>query len=87
MPFPSEFTALGKDGRAFSISGYVNRGLVRISDLAYNKQCEFHGRVRNHFWHQATTYRIGMGTPDDEDELFDTLCYGVSAAFGDYKGT
>lgn len=85
-PCPSEFTALGKDGRATSVSGYVNNSLVTVCEGAYEKQVNYHGHMRNHFWNQVTMYRVGRGTPEDEDELFDCFCYGVSAALGDKKG-
>jgi hypothetical protein len=83
---PSELTALGKDGRALSVSGYINRGLLKVSRPAFEQTCAFNGRVRNHWFYQATHYRMKMSTPEDEDELFDCCCYGASLAFGDKKG-
>lgn len=78
----SKLTSLGKDARAINISGYVNKGLVKITKEAYEKRLIYHGRSRNHFWYQATNYRIGQSTPTDEDELFDCLCYGVELGLG-----
>lgn len=83
---PSEFTAMGKDGRALSVSGYINRGLFKIAQPAFDYTCQFNGRIRNHLFHQLTNYRMKMGTPDDEDEMFDTACYGVGLAFGNKQG-
>lgn len=83
---PSELTALGKEGRAVSVSGYIYRGLVKITDRAYDKTTDYHGRTANHFLKQATEFRVGQGTPLDEDEMFDGLCYGAAVAFGDGKG-
>lgn len=82
---PSEFTALGKEGRAVSVSGYVNRGMVKICREAFDKVSIYKGKSRNHFLEQVTTFRIGYGTPDDDDELFDNFCYGVHLGLGDSK--
>lgn len=79
----STLTSLGKDARAVNVSGYIFRGQCKITRFAYEKACEYHGRVRNHLWYQATSYRVGQGTTSDEDELFDTLCYGVELGLGD----
>ncbi len=83
---PSELTALGKEGRAVSVSGYIYRGLVKLTERAYDKTVTYHGRTANHCLKQATEFRVGQGTPLDEDELFDDLCYGAAIAFGDGKG-
>jgi len=85
-PVPSELTALGKDGRALSVSGYISQGLFKVSQPAFDHTCAFNGRVRNHFFYQATNYRMKKGTPEDEDEMFDCMCYGVALAFGNTKG-
>jgi len=83
FPIPSEFTALGKEGRAVSVSGYVNQGLVKLTEKAFNKVTLYKGKSRNHFVTQVTSFRVGHGTPDDEDELFDNFCYGVHLGLGD----
>ncbi len=83
---PSELTALGKENRAVSVSGYINQGKVKVTDRAYEKVVTYHGRTANHFIKQATEFRVGLGTPLDEDELFDGLCYGAALTFGDQKG-
>jgi phosphoribosyl-AMP cyclohydrolase len=79
----STLTSLGKDARAVNVSGYIFKGQCKITREAYEKTCVYHGRTRNHLWYQATTYRVGQGTTSDEDELFDTLCYGVELGLGD----
>ena len=86
-PIPSDFTAMGKDGRAVSVSGYVYQGLVRFTEPAYAKTMVYKGRSKNHAFDQVTNYRMAMGTPLDEDELFDCFCYGTGLALGDVKGT
>jgi hypothetical protein len=85
-PIPSEITAMGKDGRALSVSGYINNGLFKIAQPAYDFTSTFNGRLRNHFFYQLTNFRMKMGTPDDEDEMFDCGMYSVALAFGDKKG-
>lgn len=84
-PIDSKLVALGKEARAVNVSGYIFRGMVKITKEAYAKTSIFHGRNRNHLWHQATTFRVGYGTPNDEDEMFDCLCYGTALALGDVE--
>ena len=79
----SKLTSLGKDARAVNISGYIFKGQCKFTKPAYEKTLVYHGRNKNHLWAQATGYRIGQGTNNDEDELFDTLCYGVELGLGD----
>lgn len=83
---PHKITQAGKDGRAISCSGYVFKGLVRISKYAHEKTVMYKGKDKNHLEYQVTNYRIGYGTPTDEDELFDCFCYGAAIAFGDREG-
>ena len=78
----SKMTSIGKEARAVSIGGYVNKNQVKISRPAYDKVTIYKGRSRNHFLYQVTTYRMGVGTSADEDELFDTFCYGVGITLG-----
>lgn len=85
-PLPSEVTALGKEGRAVSVSGYIHNRLMQFTDRAHDKVVTYHGRTANHCIKQATEFRVGQGTPLDEDELFDGICYGAAVAFGDGKG-
>ncbi len=80
----SKLTAAGKDQRAISVSGYVYRGMVKISKYAHDKVIKFHGNTRNHFIHQICGYRIGQ--KDGEDDLFDTFCYAISLTLGNSEG-
>jgi hypothetical protein len=82
----SDLTARGKDGRALSVSGYIYRGLVKYTERAYRKTMPYKGKNKNHSWSQAVEFRIGHGTPTDQDELFDCLCYGTAIALGDVEG-
>jgi len=82
-PITGDITARGKDGRAVSASGYVYRGLTRVVEPAWDKVIAYKGIIKNHMVEQITTFRMGFGTPTDEDELFDCYTYGVLLAFGD----
>jgi hypothetical protein len=86
-PIPSEFTALGKEGRAVSVSGYVYKGGVKFFHEAYDKVMVYKGRSKNHAKDQVTTFRMGKGTPTDEDELFDCFTGIAALCFGNFKGT
>jgi hypothetical protein len=84
---PSAFTAMGKEGRAVSVSGYVYQGNIKFWHEAYDKVVVYKGRSKNHAYDQITTFRMGKGTPLDEDEMFDCFCYIAGLCFGDFKGT
>lgn len=83
-PIDGKLTALGKDERAISVSGYVYRGEVKISRYAYEKVKDYKGISRNHFLTQVTGFRIGVR--DQADDLLDTFCYGISIALGNTRG-
>ena len=85
-PLDGVLVAAGKEGRAISVGGYVNKGRVKISRPAYEKTMIYKGRSRNHFLWQITNYQMGKGTPNDEDDCFDTFCYGVAVACGNADG-
>ncbi len=80
----SKLTAVGKDERAISVSGYVSRGDVRISRQAYDKVTSYKGRHGNHFLMQ--TFRFQLGVKDQADDLLDCWCYGIAIALGDWQG-
>jgi phage terminase large subunit-like protein len=44
----SKLTAMGKDERALSVSGYVYRGKVKYTDYAFNKVSTYKRRSKNH---------------------------------------
>lgn len=80
----SKLTSVGKSERAISISGYINRQMVKITKAAYDKNTMYKGRARNHFIHQVTGFRIGVA--DQEDDLLDGFCYGVAIGLGNAEG-
>jgi hypothetical protein len=85
-PIESSLTAMGKDERAFSVSGYVHRGSVKYTDHAFNKISLYKGKSRNHLVEQIESFRIGDKDSDREDDLLDTFCYGIALSLGNSDG-
>jgi hypothetical protein len=78
---------MGKDERAFSVSGYHFRGLCKITDTAFNKVAPCNRRTLNHFIEQVTSFRMAdKDASKREDDLLDTYTYGLSIALGDRDG-
>jgi hypothetical protein len=82
----SKLTAMGKDERAISVSGYVHRELVKYADRAFEKTVVYKQRSRNHLLDQVESFRIGDRDSDREDDLLDTFCYGIALALGNSEG-
>ena len=82
----SRLTALGKDERALSVSGYVHQGLVKYTEPAFNKVIEYKHNLRNHLLDQVESFRIGDKRSHREDDLLDTFCYGIAMALGNGDG-
>jgi phage terminase large subunit-like protein len=82
----SKLTAMGKDERAISVSGYVHRGLVKYADRAFQKTIVYKRHSRNHLLDQVESFRIGDRGTDREDDLLDTFCYGIALALGNSEG-
>jgi|HubBroStandDraft_3_1064219.scaffolds.fasta_scaffold333948_2 hypothetical protein len=55
----SKLTALGKDERAISVSGYVHRELVKYTECAFNKTVLYKTHSRNHLHEQIESFRVG----------------------------
>ena len=85
-PIESKLTAMGKDERAISISGYVHRELVKYTEHAFNKTTVYKRHARNHLLDQIESFRVGDKDHDREDDLLDTFCYGVALALGNREG-
>lgn len=83
-PIDGALTSMGKEGRALSVSGYVFRGMVKISQYARDKIVNYKGQSRNHFISQVCSFR--MGQKDGPRDLLDTFTYGVAIALGDTDG-
>ena len=80
----SKLTAVGKDERAISVSGYVYTRKVRLTKRAYEKVTTYNSQQANHMRSQVIGYRVGKEM--DEDDLLDTFTYGIALSLGDYKG-
>jgi hypothetical protein len=72
---------LGKEARCLNASGYVSGGKIKYSEFAYKKTVDFKQRHRNHLLTQVHTFN--MGVKDQEDDLVDCFCYGISSSLGD----
>jgi hypothetical protein len=83
-PIDSDLTSLGKDARCISVSGYVHRGMIKMSGPAYDRVITYKGTSRNHLLAQVVGYRVGIDS--GEDDLLDTFTYGTAIALGDQKG-
>ena len=82
----SKLTAMGKDERALSVSGYVFRGEVKYTDYAFNKITTYKRRTLNHLVDQIEAFRMGDKDSSREDDLLDTFCYGIAVALGNSEG-
>jgi hypothetical protein len=82
----SKLTAVGKDERAISVSGYVHRGEVKYSEHAFNKTTVYKRKSRNHLLDQVESFRIGDKDSDRENDLLDTFCYGIALSLGNSEG-
>jgi hypothetical protein len=74
----SKLTAMGKDERALSVSGYVYRGSVKYTDYALDKTTVHKRKSRNHLSTKSKAFRIGDKDNKREDDLLDTFCYGIA---------
>ena len=86
QPIDSKLTAVGKDERAMSVSGYVHRGRVKYSAPAFHKTTTYKGHSRNHLLDQVESFRIGAKDSKREDDLLDAFCYGIAMALGNREG-
>jgi hypothetical protein len=82
----SKLTAMGKDERAISVSGYVHREMVKYTDGAFGKVVVYKRHSRNHLVDQIESFRVGDKKSEREDDLLDTFCYGVALALGNSEG-
>jgi hypothetical protein len=83
-PIDSKLTSMSKDARGTGVSDFVESGLVKITEEAYNKRVEYKDRFQNHFLSQFFGYRLGI--PNQADDLYDTGVYGIALGLGDYDG-
>jgi hypothetical protein len=84
-PLPMNLTRMGKDDRAFNVSGHVSSGKVKLSRHAFDKTTNYRGQTKNHFTSQVCNFRIGQKTPHQLDAL-DVFTYGCAIALGNSEG-
>jgi hypothetical protein len=82
----SKLTAVGKDERAISVSGYVHRGWVKYTDRAFEKTVTYKRHSRNHLLYQVESFRVGDRESGREDDFLDTFCYGIAVGLGNSEG-
>jgi hypothetical protein len=82
----SKLTAMGKDERAISVSGYVHRENVKYTEQAFNKTMVYKRKTRNHLVDQVESFRVGDKDSKREDDLLDTFCYGIALSLGNPDG-
>jgi hypothetical protein len=80
----SVLTSVGKDERCISVSGYVYRGMVKLSKQAFDKVVTYKGHTRNQFLAQVLGFKIGV--KDQVDDLVDCFTYGIAIALGNHEG-
>ena len=80
-------TAKGKDERALSVSGYVYRGDVKLSQLAHDKVTFYKKTTRNHLISQVCGFRMGdKDASKRADDLLDCFTYLPSIVLGNSEG-
>jgi phage terminase large subunit-like protein len=80
----SKLTAVGKDERAISVSGYFHQGKIKISEHAYNKITTYKEYTCNQFLSQVCGFKLGID--NGKDDLLDCFTYGISIALGNVEG-
>jgi len=86
-PLPEKLVALGKDGRALSVSGYHHREMCKISRHAYDKIVAVKGISRNHLVSEVVGFRIGdKDAHRRADEMLDNYTGLLAVTLGDYEG-
>ena len=86
FPIESKLTAMGKDERAISVSGYVHRGQVKYTAWAFDKTTTHKRRSLNHLVTQVENFKVGDKDSRREDDLLDTFCYGIAIGLGNSEG-
>jgi hypothetical protein len=80
----SKLTAVGKDERAVSVSGYVYQKRIGLTQEAFDFVKEHDGVSRNHLLSQVFGYQLGV--KNQKDDLLDAFCYGIAIGLGNSEG-
>lgn len=79
---PHQWTAEGKDLRAYAAQAYFNGGRVRITESCYRKTISFKGITINHLWTQLNSFVLGdKNAAKRSDDLLDASVYAASVVF------
>lgn len=82
---PMTLTNIGKEARAFNISGHIHANKVKLSANAFDKTMNYRGQTKNHFTSQVCGFRIGKKSPHGMDAL-DVFTSGIAIALGNSEG-
>ena len=85
-PIDSKLTAMGKDERAISCSGFFHCGWIKICKEAYEKTMNFKETTANHLINQLSNFRVGDKTGKRQDDLLDAALYGAIVTFENEEG-
>jgi hypothetical protein len=80
QPIPEELVAMGKEGRAIDVSGFVFQGKIKFSEYAFNKVVNFKGITKNHLLSQIIGFRFNGESTDENDDLLDGFTYSCQMA-------
>ena len=79
---PHQWTAEGKDLRAYAVQSFFNGGRVRMTKDSYLKTVSFKGVRVNHLWTQLNSFVLGdKEAAKRADDLLDCAVYAASIAF------
>ena len=82
---PQKLTQLGKSERAINVSGYVFKGMVKLTKPAYDKTITYKQVTKNHLLGQVLGFRVG-DVEDRPDDLLDAFTYGIAISLGNWEG-
>jgi hypothetical protein len=68
------------------VSGYIYRGMVKLSKLAHDKVVTYKGTTRNHLLSQVIGFRVDDKDPNRADDALDAFVYGVAVGLGGAEG-
>ena len=82
-PIGGAWMQLGKDERAFSVSGYHYNEQCKLYIGAHDKVTTYKGSTKNHLESQVGTFRIGdKDAYKRADDLLDCYVHGLALTFG-----
>jgi hypothetical protein len=82
-PIGGKWLQLGKDERAFSVSGYHYQENCKLHTVAHDKVTTFKGVTKNHLESQVGGFRIAdKNAARRADDLLDAYVHGLALTFG-----